>query len=917
MPAGEAQSELEAKIGERMMATAPVIVLVLACDGVIRYVNQHLERVTGFCRDELVGRNWFEVCRASEERLRLHGAADQATDATLTPGNVCGFLTRSGAVRLVEWIDVQSKGPGAESDLICLGVDVTDRDDLRYAREQERANLRAILDAIHLPIALLTPDGVVLEVNSAPTQFEVGAREDIIGRELWVTPWLDGSPEVQGRIRVAFAQAAAGGRARERVALGPSDGAKIPLEVRFAPVRDASGAIRAVVGTGASLVREMRAEETAELQSARLEEAQRIAKIGSWDLNLQTNVLYWSEEVYRIFERDPDNDSPSYESFLAAIHPEDRGIVDTAYLSSLNERRPYEITHRLQMSDGRIKWIHEHCETTFDAAGKPLVSRGTAQDVTASKMAQDTLKRSEETLASILSVSPEAIIVADSQGRIKHFSEGAEDIFRWGQGEMLGRSIDELMPERYRARHTRHLAGFAASPIGSKRMSERAQIVGLRRTGEEFAAEASVSKIASDDGFVFSVILRDVSERQAYEAALRAAKQKAETASQAKSAFLATMSHEIRTPMNGVLGLLGVLEHSELDPSQRDMIVTALDAGRGLMVILNDILDYSRLEAGAVQLEITALDLRDVLRKILSLHRLSAQEKAIDLVTDIATNIPPTLMGDATRIQQILHNVVGNAVKFTPVGRVTIEARYNQVASAGRSAHSHDVLEIEISDTGIGMSEEHMVHIFDRFSQADTSITRRYGGSGLGLAIVRGLVTAMGGEIAVESRLGQGSRFLLTLPVVAAHGADLMPSAASPASRPPEQVSRVLVVEDDPASAKVLQLLLAREGVTVTLARNGEEAIGAFEPGLFDLVLMDIQMPVLDGESAMKVLRRIESDSGAGVCFIVACTAFIHGEQGAHYRTAGFDDVIAKPLDLQRIQQTLAAAVASKRKAVH
>ncbi|WP_158272092.1 PAS domain-containing hybrid sensor histidine kinase/response regulator [Marinicauda salina] len=640
------------------------------------------------------------------------------------------------------------------------------------------------------------------------------------------------------------------------------------------------------------------------IERSRLVEAQRIAKIGSWELDFASEELRWSDEVFRIFEVDPAFVAPSYDRFLALIHPDDRADVDAAFRRSLETRKPYRISHRLVMSDGRIKWVEEQCETTFDAEGAPVISRGTVQDVTEARLAQEALRRSEQTLSSILRASPEAIVIAEEDGRIRIFSDGAEAIFRRPRAEAVGEPLTALAAPQSRAVVRTLLDAGAPQATETALASSRREILARRATGDTFPAEISVSRVASEEGLVFTAIVRDLSERKAYEAALQGAKARAEAASDAKSAFLATMSHEIRTPMNGVLGMLSLLVGSDLDDKQRRMAEIALDSGRALMSILNDVLDYSKIEAGGLSIDIAEFDTRDVLRKVHSLHRLRAEEKALDFRLEIADDLPRWLLGDEGRIQQILHNLVGNAVKFTERGAVVLRAR-TEAANA-----PPDGFVLEVEDTGPGMSEAEIDRAFERFSQSDSSTTRRYEGAGLGLTIVRGLVDAMKGDIAVRSAPGEGSCFTVTLPLPAPPRSRDADRSIAAAPEPGAALGRlrVLIAEDDGPSAETLGLLLAEQDISARLAQNGREAVACFEPGRFDLVLMDIRMPEIDGETALRFMREREREADAAPTPIIACTAYAGDDLTARYLDAGFDAVLPKPVEAEALRSALSEA---------
>jgi signal transduction histidine kinase/CheY-like chemotaxis protein len=376
------------------------------------------------------------------------------------------------------------------------------------------------------------------------------------------------------------------------------------------------------------------------------------------------------------------------------------------------------------------------------------------------------------------------------------------------------------------------------------------------------------------------------------------AKDEAEAASRAKSAFLATMSHEIRTPLNGVLGMTQAMAMDDLTPSQRQRLDVVRQSGEALLAILNDVLDLSKIEAGKLSLETIEFDLADLVQGAYQAFTVLANKKGLSFRLDIA-GAEGTYRGDPTRIRQILYNLISNALKFTHEGEIAVRAD----APDGR-------LRLVVSDTGEGIAPDKLADLFGKFTQADASTTRRYGGTGLGLSICRELAALMGGEVGAESRLGEGSTFTVSLAVPRtgeARPAPALPSPDSPASEALPSGLRVLAAEDNAVNQLVLKTLLHHAGVEPVLVGDGAQAVAAWAREPWDLILMDVQMPVMDGPTAVREIRAREAAEGRARTPIIALTANAMAHQIAEYMAAGMDGHVAKPIEARALFEALAS----------
>jgi signal transduction histidine kinase/ActR/RegA family two-component response regulator len=380
----------------------------------------------------------------------------------------------------------------------------------------------------------------------------------------------------------------------------------------------------------------------------------------------------------------------------------------------------------------------------------------------------------------------------------------------------------------------------------------------------------------------------------------RAGEQAAEGANEAKSAFLATMSHEIRTPLNGVLGMAQAMAAETLSPVQRERLDIIDQSGKALLAILNDILDLSKIEAGKLELEEIEFDLGDVARGAHSAFTAIANRKGLSFALDI-DQARGVYRGDPTRLRQILYNLISNALKFTEAGEIRVTA-----------ARTDAGLRFAVTDSGVGIPAEAMAQLFNKFAQVDASTTRRFGGTGLGLAICQQLSRLMGGSIEVESEVGRGSTFTVVLPMQRIGEArPAIPLPSPPDTRPDESAPglRVLAAEDNTVNQLVLKTLLHQIGVEPVVVADGAAAVEAWEAGHWDAILMDVQMPVMDGPTATRRIRERERETGRRRTPIIALTANAMSHHVADYLAAGMDDHVAKPIEAGRLFQALQSAI--------
>jgi PAS domain S-box-containing protein len=517
------------------------------------------------------------------------------------------------------------------------------------------------------------------------------------------------------------------------------------------------------------------------------------------------------------------------------------------------------------------------------------------QEISERQVVEQELRLSESKLNSIFTSVPEAIVVADARGKIVQCNVATAEIFGYSWRELIGQNINILMqPSEHRA-HDGYLDAYQRT--GEKRLMAQPRVVqGMRKDGALFPVRVTVKETRVDDAHFFIGVIQDFTAIQHTQDLLVEAKNKAEQANRLRGEFLANMSHEIRTPMNGILGMTELAMSTDDAKVQKEYLSLARDSASHLLHIINQILDFSKIEAGALELELLTVCPAQLIRHTSRSLEQLAQAKGIDLQIENDPALPELVWMDPVRVRQVLTNLIGNAIKFTEDGKVTVKSKVHATANQDMVR-----LEISVADTGIGFDTARTDALFSPFTQADGSITRSYGGTGLGLAITRSLVQLMGGDVDATSEQGKGACFTISFPVkcisVAATQAEAGQVNASEAeSLVTMKPLSVLLVEDHEINRKLAQIMLQRMGHTFVLANDGQQALDCLDKEHFDVVLLDVMMPVMDGLTALKLWRERESQRGLSRTTVLMVTAHAMTGDRERFMAAGADGYVSKPM---------------------
>jgi PAS domain S-box-containing protein len=783
--------------------------------------------------------------------------------------------------------------------------------------ELERLRLHTLVTSIPDLVWLKDPDGVYLSCNA---EFErlFGAKEaQIVGKT--DHDFVDKELADFFRKHDCAAMAAGCPTRNEEWLNFASTGYRGLFETTKTPMRAADGALVGVLGIAHDMTRQRDLQNALQESEFRWKFALEGSGDGMWDWNVAQSTVFFSTRWKTMLGFAEDEIGSGLDEWSKRIHPDDLVRVMADAQANLDGTTPLYINeHRVSCKDGSYKWILDRgIVVSRDEDGKPLRVIGTHADISEHKLANEQLKK----LSLAVEQSPESIVITKLNAEIEYVNRAFVDTTGYSAEELVGQNPRVLHsgktpPETYTSMWESLLQG----------RSWKGEFHNRKKDGTEYDEFAIITPLRQPDGTIthYVAVKDDITEKKRIgreleshrhhlqelveqrTADLNTARQQAETANIAKSAFLANMSHEIRTPMNGIIGMANILRREGITPQQAKRLDTIDASAQHLLSVINDVLDLSKIEAGKFTLEEAPVVVSSLLANVSSILSERVKAKGIHLLIE-TEHLPHNLVGDPTRLQQALLNYATNAVKFTEKGTVTLRALKQEETA------EDIVVRFEVTDTGIGIAPEAMSRLFATFEQADNSMTRKYGGTGLGLAITKRLAELMGGKVGADSTPGVGSTFWLTVTLTkSGETAEAPTETATDAEaeiRRRYAGQRILVVDDDPVNREVALAQLEAVDLIADIAEDGAKAVALAQKNSYAAILMDMQMPKLNGLEATQEIRRLP---GYRDTPIIAMTANAFAEDKAKCMAAGMNDFLIKPFNPDQLFAILLRALSQR-----
>ncbi|MBF0198139.1 MAG: PAS domain S-box protein [Planctomycetes bacterium] len=753
------------------------------------------------------------------------------------------------------------------------------------------------IDLVQNLVVCLDLKGNIDNINIMGAQQLGYEKEDLLGRN-WFESFIPS--KLRKEVEEVFRRTISGeDKSYEQYdnAISIKNGEERIFSWRNSLKRDENGDVLGVISSGSDVTEKRTLEKVlVKLRESdhRLRYTMNAANLGSYDVHFPSSKVKCNDTWYTQIGYEPQEFILTVPSWQNLLHSGDRDRVNQAFNDYLTMKSDiYSIEFRIKRKDGTYSWVYSRGEVMErDSQGVAVRMVGIHVDITAYKNIQLELERSSEALGVIVNSSHEGIAI-HKEDIIVESNAQLSNMFGYDHNEFIGKSVFDLVAEESREVLIKHVTnGFNGPYIA----------MGKKKNHEKIYCEIRANEVYHRGEKMWVAAIRNITERIQFEERLKKEKLKAEQASATKSLFMANMSHELRTPMNGILGLVQLMQSSSVTDEQKKYLDIIYSSGQSLIKIMNDILDVEKIQSGNVALELNDFNMEDLVNDLKELMTSDSKAKGLELKVSYSINAPKVFRGDVHRLNQVLSNLLSNAIKFTDEGTVSLEF------DIGDSRRGLTECIIKVKDTGVGIPLEKQACIFDRFSQADDSYTREYGGTGLGLSISKELVELMGGRIELHSTLGIGSTFTVKIPLKNPSNEEEVSNSELIDTSKMSGLN-ALIVEDSYTNQLVLSKILKSYGINSDIAEQGKEALEMISQNKYDLVFMDIQMPIMNGYEATREMRK----KGYEIP-IIGLSAAALTENREKCIAAGMNDFMAKPVLKDRLLKSIYQHVIAAKK---
>jgi PAS domain S-box-containing protein len=857
-------------IFEHVYTFAPIGIALVAIDSTWMNVNPALCSLVGYDKEELFNLAYHDIIQPDDLEMNntymnqvLNGNMSSYTQekryvhkdgssiwVSLHVSLVREELNRTPLYYILHIIDISEK-KAAEQKLL----------DIEQLHMLITENAQDI-------ISYCSPDGIMRSCSPSVRDILGYEQDEIVGQNIMHLYHPDDLQELQSRSlsdNDVFTC-----RVRHK------DGSYVWMETKYKMNRDEQGNLLNTVAIGRDISERKRNEDN-------LAEAQRIALLGSWEWDLRTDTITFSDQLHRIYNLTDKAHSHQIHEFRDLVPPSEyprlRESIDQALLG-----QDLNMELRNVQANGSIQFLHIRGVVSFDGQGNPVKMNGTIQDITDRKHVELKLQESIERYTSLKNHNHDAVFSLGLDGHIINANRMAEKLTGYHIADMIGRNFEDLIGTGNLSR----ILSQSPNEVSTNNNIDKIH----HKDSQMVEVLTTVAPIIINNEVVgYYIIAKDITDQKK----LLIAKETAENTNKAKSEFLAMMSHEIRTPMNGVIGMTDLLKESgDLNPEQLEYVEIIRKSGNTLLTIINDILDFSKIESGKTQLHDCPLQIRDCIAETLDVLSSKALKKNLDMIYEVDADVPDTLNGDPERLKQVLMNLVGNSIKFTHSGGVSIKVR--------KLMHQQGKVQLKfvVKDSGVGLPKERLEHLFEPFSQLNNYLTREHEGTGLGLAICKRLVELMDGTIWTETSDEIGATFVFTIWLKE----DVSKTAGGDIEIEPDKLStpaslNILIAEDFEINQMVLTKMIEKQGHTIRIVENGQQVLEALADLSYDIIFMDVQMPIMDGlETTRRIKETLPREKWP---VIVAVTANALSGDREKCLKAGMDDYISKPFKKESV----------------